>query len=211
MIAEYLKSSTKETVGVDNQNMNPGTRTPLPHVTSLLRGMLRSAIRVISFDTAIYADVAGNRGASLQALTIVFLSAIAAGVPAYFGAGFAGTDRFVSQMFLAIVGWVLWVSITYFVGTQLFRKRVTGRDWQSLARALGFAQSVGILRVLGLIPGLGVALTLVILVWIFITSVLAIRGALEIESYRRAIGVATISLVPFLPLMAFLSLLMIRS
>jgi len=70
---------------------------------------------------------------------------------------------------------------------------------------------VGILRVLGLIPGLGVALTLVILVWIFVTSVLAIRGALEIESYRRAIGVATISLVPFLPLMAFLSLLMIRS
>ena len=211
MIAEYLKSSTKETVRGDNHNMNPVTRTPFPHVTSPLRGMLQSMIRVISFDTAIYADVAGNRGASLQALTIVFLSAIAAGVPVYFGAGFTGTDRFVSQMFLAIVGWVLWVSITYFVGTQLFRKRVTGRDWQSLARALGFAQSVGILRVLGLIPGLGVALTLVILVWIFITSVLAIRGALEIESYRRAIGVAAISLVPFLPLMAFLSLLMIRS
>lgn len=211
MIAEYLKSSTKETVDADNHNSNPVTRTPLPHVTSHLRGMLRSAIRVISFDTAIYADVAGNRGASLQALTIVFLSAIAAGVPAYFEAGFAGTDRFVSQMFLAIVGWVLWVSITYFVGTQLFRKRVPGRDWQSLARSLGFAQSVGILRVLGFIPGLGVALTLVILVWIFITSVLAIRGALEIESYRRAIGVAAISLVPFIPLMAFLSLLMVGS
>ena len=176
MIAEYLKSSTKETVRGDNHDRYPVTRMSLPHVTSLLRGMLQGTIRVISFDTAIYADVAGNRHTSLQALTIVLLSAIAAAIPAYFGTGFAGTDRFVSQMFLAIVGWVLWVSITYFVGTQLFRKRVTGRDWQSLARALGFAQSVGILRVLGLIPGLVVALTLVILVWIFITSVLMIRS-----------------------------------
>lgn len=211
MIAEYLKSSTKETVGVDNQNRVPVTRTSFPHVTSLLRGMLQRMIRVISFDTAIYSEVAGKKDATLQALTIVLLSALAAGVPAYFGDGFAGTDRFVSQMFLAIVGWVLWVSVTYFVGTQLIRKSVPGRDWQSLARALGFAQSAGILRILGFIPGLGVALSLVILVWIFIASVLAIRGALGFESYWRAIGVVAISLVPFIPLMAFLSLLMVRS
>ena len=168
-------------------------------------------MRVISFDTAIYAEVAVDTGATLQALFIVLLSAFAAGISVYFAAGFEGSDVIVSQLFLAMVGWVLWVSITYFVGTQIFRKRAPERDWKSLARALGFAQSAGILRVLAVIPGLGVALTLVVLVWIFIASVFAIRGALGFDSYWRAMGIISIALVPFVPIMAFLNLLVAGS
>lgn len=203
MITEYLKSSTEESVGGDNNNVNPPTLTSFPRVASVFRGM----IRVISFDTTIYAEVAGNKDVTLQALTIVLLSAIAAGVPAYFGAGFTGIDRFVSQIFIALVGWMLWVSITYFVATQLFRKSVPGRDWQSLARALGFAQSAGILRILGVIPVLSVALTLAAVVMILVSSVLAIRGALGFESHWRALGVVAVSAIPFVPVIVFLSLL----
>ena len=163
MIVEYSKSGTKDGAGGDNHNRTPMTRSSFPHVASRFRGMLQNIIRVISFDTAIYAEVAENKGATLQALTIVVLSGIAVGAPAYFDSGFTGTNRFVSQIYIALVGWVLWVSITYFVATQLFRKRVPGRDWQSLARALGFAQAAGILRFLGIIPGLSVAIMLAVL------------------------------------------------
>ncbi len=169
--------------------------------------MSLSMIRVISFDTAIYSEVAGDRRATLQAVFIVLLSAFAAGVSAYFNAGFAGFERIISQMFLGIVGWVLWVGIIYFVSTQIFRKRALGRDWRSLARALGFAQSAGILRILGVIPGLSAALTLVVLVWIFIASVLAIRGAFGFESPWWPIGAVVVGLIPFIPVMAFLNLL----
>ena len=211
MISEYLKSSTKQDEDGDIHDRWSVRSASFPHVTAAIRSISRSIIRVISFDTAIYAEVAGNKAATLQALSIVLLSALAAGIPAYFEAGFAGFDRIVSQMFLAVVGWVLWVSITYFVGTQIFRKRASERDWKSLARALGFAQSAGILRILGVIPGLGAALTLVVLVWIFIASVLAIRGALGLNSHWQAIGIVAIGLIPFVPIMAFLNLLVVGS
>ena len=211
MIAEYLKSSAKESAGGDIHDRIPIVGAFFPGAAMTLQSISRAMVRVISFDTAIYAEVAGNKGASLQALSIVLFSALAAGVSTYFAAGFEGSDVIVSQIFLALVGWVLWVSITYFVGTQIFRKRAHEGDWKSLARALGFAQSAGVLRVLAVIPGLGVALTLVVLVWIFIASVFAIRGALGFDSYWRAIGVMAIALVPFVPVMAFLNLLIVGS
>lgn len=200
MISDQLESGTELNAGRD-----------MPDVPLALRKLFRRMIRVISFDRSIYAEVAEDKGATLQALSIVLLSGVASGVSVFAAAGFEGVDRVVSLMYLASVGWVLWVSITYFVGTQIIRKHNPERDWKSLARALGFAQSVGILRILGIIPGLGVAIALVVLVWIFVASTLAIRGALGFESNWRAFGVVAMSLVPFVPIMAFLSLLMVRS
>lgn len=211
MISEKLESGIDLNAGRDIHDWALVSRASIPGVPSALRILSRRMIRVISFDTAIYAEVAEDKGATLQALLIVLLSAAASGVSVYVAAGFEGFDRVVSLMYLATVGWVLWVSITYFVGTQIIKKHAPERDWKSLARALGFAQSVGILRILGIIPGLGLALTLAVLLWIFVASILAIRGALGYQSNWRALGVVAISLFPFVPIMAFLSLLMVRS
>ena len=121
MIAEYLKSSTEEIADGDIHDRNSATSTSFPHIIADFRSMSRNMMRVISFDTAIYAEVAKDKGSTVQALAIVLLSAFAAGVSAYVAAGFERSDAIVSQMFLALVGWVLWVSITYFVGTQIFK------------------------------------------------------------------------------------------
>lgn len=93
-------------------------------------------MRVITFDTTVYAEVADDKEAKLPALAIVLISAFAAGVSVYFAAGFKGSDVIVSQLFLAMVGWVLWVGITYFIGTQIFGKRSPARDWKSLLELL---------------------------------------------------------------------------
>lgn len=211
MISEHTKSVTRWNDGGDVHDWNPVSSTLFQSVAKACRSISRRMVRVITFDTAIYAEVADDKGATSQALSVVLISAFAAGVSAYIAAGFEGSDHVVSQMFLASVGWVLWVSITYFIGTQIFKKHAPERDWKSLARALGFAQSAGVLRILAVIPGLGVALTLVVLAWIFIASVLAIRGALGFESHWRAFAVAAIGLIPFVPVMVFLNLLMVGS
>ncbi len=211
MISEHMKSVINWNDGGDSHDWGPVSSSSFQSITKACRSISVRMMRVISFDTAIYAEVADDKGATLQALSVVLISAFAAVVSAYVAVGFEGFDRIVSQMFLASIGWVLWVSITYFIGTQIFKKHAPERNWKSLARALGFAQSAGILRVLGVVPGLGVALTLVVLVWVFIASILAIRGALGFESSWRAIGVVAIGLIPFVPVMAFLNLLMVGS
>ncbi len=211
MISEHMKSVFRWNDGADSNDWGPDSSTSFQSITKAGRGIFRGIIRVITFDTAIYAEVADDKGATSQALSIVLISAFVAGVSAYIAAGSEGFDFIISQMFLASVGWVLWVSITYFIATQIFKKHAPERDWKSLARALGFAQSAGVLRILAVIPGLGVALTLVVLAWIFIASVLAIRGALGFESHWRAFAVAAIGLIPFVPVMVFLNLLMVGS
>ena len=121
MISDQLESGTELNTGRD-----------MPDVPLALRKLFRRIIRVISFDRSIYAEVAEDKGATLQALSIVLLSGVASGVSVFAATGFQDFDRVVSLMYLAIVGWVLWVSITYFVGTQLIRKHNPERDWRSL-------------------------------------------------------------------------------
>jgi hypothetical protein len=61
-----------------------------------------------------------------------------------------------------------------------------------LLRTIGFSSSPGLIRVLGIIPGLATLVFLVASVWMLVAMVIAVRQALDYSSTLRAVGVCLI-------------------
>jgi hypothetical protein len=84
--------------------------------------------------------------------------------------------------------------VAYIVGVKLFPGQHTRSDWGEIARTLGFANTPRFLIVLALIPGIAGWVTSVIGFWILITTITALRTALDV-SPGRAIAVAIASTI----------------
>ena len=93
--------------------------------------------------------------------------------------------------------WALWAWVTYFVGTTILKSAETEANWGQLARTLGFAQSPGILKVVGFIPVFGPIVFAIASIWQLVAMVIAIRQALDYTSTWRAVGVAVVGFIPY--------------
>lgn len=141
-------------------------------------------VRAAKLDVTLYEEVENDTAATGQALGVVVLSSVAAGI----GAG-AGVRGFVFGTVATLVGWAFWAWITYFIGTRWLREPTTSADWSQLARTIGFAQAPGILRVVGVIPFLQGLVFLVTTVWTLVAVVIGVRQALDFTSTLRAVAV----------------------
>jgi hypothetical protein len=153
-------------------------------VTSFIGRMMGAA----KLNVAIYEEVEADGTATGQAMGVVLLSSVAAGVgSAALGVGVIG------GAIAALLSWVIWAFLTSFVGTRLFPEPQTEADMGQLMRTLGFAQSVGVLRVFGGVPVLGSLLLGVVSVWMLVAMVVAVRQALDYTSTWRAAAVCIVA------------------
>ncbi|KPL17768.1 MAG: hypothetical protein AMJ92_11040 [candidate division Zixibacteria bacterium SM23_81] len=146
-------------------------------------------IRAAKLDVSLYEEVEADKTAMGQAMMVVILSGIAAGVGNISRGGVMGI---IWGTILALVGWYVWAFLTYFIGAKLLPEPETKANHQELLRTIGFSSSPGILRVLGIIPGLGSFLVFVASVWMLIAMIIAVKQALDYSSTWRAVGVCII-------------------
>ena len=144
--------------------------------------------------TETYGEVEADNSATLQAMSVFALVALATGIG---NLGSGSILGLAAGVIVAIVGWAAWAWITYFVGTTILRTPETQADWGQLARTLGYAQSPGVLKVFGAVPGIGPVVFSVVSIWQFVAMVIAIRHALDYTSTLRAIGVAAIGFIAY--------------
>ena len=137
-------------------------------------------------EASIYKEVKADTQATGQALGVVVLSSIAQGISAFALGGIRG---FALGTATALVVWFVWVLVVYLVGTKLLPEPLTRSDIGELLRTTGFAASPGLLRVLGLVPGLGSLTVVAVSAWMFLAMIIAVRQALDYESLERTVGV----------------------
>ena len=164
--------------------------------------MVDRMIRASRLDVHIFEEVEADTSATRQALLVVAFVALATGIASLGTTGLIGL--FVGVV-LAIAGWAFWAWIVYLVGTKIMPSDSTHADWGQLARTLGFAQSPGIFRVLGLVPVVGIFIFSAASIWMLVAMVVAVRQALDYTSTRRAIAVVLLGFIPYalLTYMAF--------
>jgi hypothetical protein len=162
-------------------------------------------IRAAKLDVDLYEEVEADKGAMGQAMGVVVLSSIAAGVGTIARGGLGGM---LIGTILALVGWYVWAYITYFIGTKFLPEPQTKADYGELLRTIGFSSSPGLIRVLSIIPGLGPVVFLVASIWMLVAMIIAVRQALDYESTLRAVGVCVIGwIIQALILMLLFSVL----
>ena len=156
--------------------------------------MVERMIGASRLDIHIFEEVESDTSATRQALSVVFLVALATGIASL---GTTGLLGLLVGVVVSVVGWAIWAWIVYFIGTKILPEHETHADWGQLARSLGFAQSPGVLRVFGVVPGVGSIIFLVVSVWMLVSMVIAVRQALDYTSTLRAIGVVLLGFIPY--------------
>ena len=142
----------------------------------------------------IYEEVEADTSATLQAMAVVVLVALATGI------GNLGSGSYIGLLVgivISIVGWAMWAWVTYLVGTSIFRTPETQANWGQLARTLGYAQSPGVLKIFGVVPVVGPVVFALVSIWQLVAMVIAIRQALDYTSTLRAIGVAVVGFIAY--------------
>jgi hypothetical protein len=140
-------------------------------------------------DVHLYEEVEGDKEAMTQALGIVVLSNFAAGIGSIAG---PWISTLVVGTILGLISWFVWAYLSYLIGTKVLPEPQTSATYGQLLRTVGFSSSPGLIRVLGIIPGLKWIVMAVSSVWMLIAMVIAVRQALDYKSTFRAVAVCFI-------------------
>jgi hypothetical protein len=154
------------------------------------RSMTSRMLGAALLDTATYEEVEHDSSATTQAAIVVAIVAVCAAI----GNAAGGGGGAIAALISALVGWLVWSGVTYVIGDKLFGGTAT---WGELLRTLGFAQSPGILYVLGVIPFLGRLAVFGVWVWLLVTGIVAIRQALDFST-GKAILTALLGLAAYI-------------
>ncbi len=151
--------------------------------------MVDRMVRAAKLDAQLYEEVEADKGALGQAMAVVVLASVAGGV----GSGrLGGLSGILIGTLGTLIAWFIWAALTYFIGTKLLPEPTTRADVGELLRTTGFSSSPGLIRVLGLVPGITGIVFLVSGIWMLIAMIIAVRQALDYRSTFRAVGVCVI-------------------
>ena len=134
----------------------------------------------------VYEEVEADRTATGQAMGVVVLSSLAAGIGIGLPAGIAGL---VVGTVVSLIGWFIWAGLAHLIGTRILPTPNTESTWGQVLRTTGFSVAPGMFRVFSLIPVLGIFIDVAVLIWMLVTFVVAVRQALDYQSTWRAIAV----------------------
>jgi hypothetical protein len=146
-------------------------------------------VRAAQLDTSLYEEVERDTTQTNNALTIVAIAAVAGGVAGAIAQIVAGRPGaavigLIGGIVGAVVLWGLATGLIYLIGTRLFGGTAT---WGEVLRTVGFANSPGVLNVLGFIPVLGGIIQFAVGIWVIVTSVVAIRQALDVSTGKAIV------------------------
>lgn len=144
--------------------------------------MLSRMIRALKLDASVFEEVEHDQTAMGQAALVVVLVSL---IGSLGGLMKAGVMAMIAGLIMALVGWVVWSCVTWFVGTTLFGGKA---QLGEMLRALGFAYTPGVFNI---IPFVG---WLIAFAWTIATFVIAVRQALDFTT-GKAVATVAISFV----------------
>lgn len=167
--------------------------------------LMQRMIRAAKLDPHLYEEVEADITAIKQAIIVVVLSSVAAGI------GTLGTGQNVNILLStigALIGWYIWTLLTYWVGTKILPEPETSTSYQEMLRTIGFSSAPGILRIFGIFPPITQLVFVVTGIWMLVAMVIAVRQALDYKNTWRAVGVCLIGwLIQWIFVMLFISLI----
>jgi hypothetical protein len=158
----------------------------------MMTGFPDRVLRAVKLDVHLFEEVQADPRAMGQAVAVVVLSSMAAGIGTW---RIGGINAVLGNAFTSLLGWYIWAYLTYFIGTRLLPEPQTNAEPGELLRTLGFASAPGIIRVVAIVPGLAESTFLVAALWMLTAMVIAVRQSLDYESTWRAVGVCVVGWV----------------
>lgn len=163
-------------------------------------------IRAAMLDASLYEEVEADRRALGQAVVVVLLSSLAAGIG---GAGLQGPSWEVQLLVtgVALVTWAAWAMLVLQIGARMMPEPQTRSDIGQLLRTIGFAAAPGLVQVFAMHPPVTIPVFVASWIWMAAAMVIAIRQALDYRGTWHAIAVTATALLLILGLVVTFGLL----
>jgi len=165
--------------------------------------LIERVIGAVRLDAATYEEVEADPTALTQAMFVVVVASIAAGIGASVS-GAGGSVGMIRGTIGALIGWFVWAATVYFIGTRLLPGTDTQADLGQLLRTTGFSAAPGAIGILGIVPGIGGLISLAAGIWQLAAMVVAVRQALDYETTGRAVLVCVIGFVAYVLVFALI-------
>lgn len=149
-------------------------------------------VGAMKLDENTFEDVERDPTAIGQAVTVIVLAAVAAGIGNIWWGGLTGIVR---GAIMSIISFLVWSAIVWLVGTKLMPEPTTNADYPQTFRTLGFAAAPGLAAVVTIIPLLGWLLLFLIWLWQISAMVVAVKAVLDYSTIGKAIVVVLIGFV----------------
>src|ERR1700675_1211078 len=118
----------------------------------MMASFVERMIGASRLNASTYEDVEADSSATGQALAVVLISSLAAGIGV---AAWESPATLIVRSVAALVSWFIWAFLTYLIGTKLLPETETRSDVGELLRTTGFSSALAVFHVLGLVPFLG--------------------------------------------------------
>jgi hypothetical protein len=86
----------------------------------------------------------------------------------------------------SIVAWLVWAAVTYIIGAKIFPGEAT---YGEMLRVTGFAYAPVAFMILGVIPCIGFAISLLVMVWSLAAVFVGVREGLDLGFGRTLVTV----------------------
>jgi len=149
---------------------------------------------VLLLDVKTFEEIEADTTANAQALLVVVVASLVAGLGAGINLGVIGLLR---ETISALVGWVMWAGVTWVIGSKLLPEPQTHTDMGELLRVIGFAYAPQLFAFFAFIPFLGGVISTIVACWLLAATILAVRQALDYVSTLRAAAVVLIGWLIF--------------
>jgi hypothetical protein len=153
-------------------------------------GLMSRMIRAFKADKTLFEEVEHADNLTQEAYIIVGIGAISTALGAALASLLFLKTGFIAALLIqligTIVGYVIWAYATYFVGTRMFNGTATP---QEMLRVIGYASTPHVAGIVGIIPGLGFLINLVLGLWGAYLGFLAVRQGLNITTQNAILTI----------------------
>lgn len=150
---------------------------------------IRRVLGVFGIDAATFEEVEADAGATRQAMLVVVLASIGAGI-GNAGVGDAAAPVIVWTTAGALLAWATWAALIYYLGTRVMPEATTRADLGQVLRTLGFAAAPGMLRAFETFGNTRWFVLPITSIWMIMAMTIGVRQALDYSSTTRAAALA---------------------
>ncbi len=159
--------------------------------------MFDRIVRAVRLDPTLFRQVADDEQYTNEAFIIVgvvaLFGAVGAAVGAVMNEGQPLVVFFTNLFSTILLGWLLWATIAYFVGTALEGES----SIMEMARTLGYANAPMLLGIFAFIPCIGPLVALAGVLLSLVAGVIAIRESMEFDT-TKAVVTAILGFIVFI-------------
>ena len=149
-------------------------------------------VGAMKLDANTFEDIERDPTAIGQAVGVIALAALSAGIGNLWYGGISGIF---TGTIASLIGYTLWAVVVWLVGTKLMPDPATKADFAETFRVIAFAAAPGILGIITIIPLFGWLLMFLIWIWSMAAMVIAVRQVLDYTDTFKAVIVVIIGFV----------------